>query len=423
MTQEARAKSYPPPYASFDADFCDASVSYFDIGILIPMTRKPLHPEIQADESGRYDVRRLSEYLGVKPATIRTMKKRQQLPEPCDHVNGGAVWTEESVRQYFESVPFNTKTDKNGNEMPNGLKVIDLFCGCGGLSQGFRDAGYDVLAGYDNWQPALDTYNANLPEDAHKLDLSDVDESIRVIEAANYPIDGIIGGPPCQDFSTAGKRVEGARADLTEKYAQIVSYFKPRWFLMENVARAERATAFERALNIFSEANYGITKHVINAALCGVPQNRKRLITVGFLNDNFDNEFEPFLLKHLAKKPMTMHDYFGDSLEISYFYRHPRSYARRAVFSIDEPSPTVRGVNRPIPHGYPGHPGDAAPVEQSRPLTTEERARVQTFEGWVFSGSKTNQEQQIGNAVPVQLAKFVGYAIAEYLQSKSTNMD
>lgn len=406
---------------NFVTQACQISTS----DILIVVKRKPLHPEVRADESGLFDVRRLSEYLGVKPATIRTMKKRLQLPEPCDYVNGGSVWTEESVRRYFEGSPNESSgrhTVENDSGKSNGLRVIDLFCGCGGLSRGFRDAGYDVLAGYDNWQPAIDTYNGNLPETAFKLDLSDVDEAIKVIDAANYSIDGIIGGPPCQDFSTAGKRIEGARADLTEKYAQIVSYFKPRWFLMENVARAEHAAAFKRALDIFSAAGYGVTYHVVNAALCGVPQNRKRLITVGFLEDNFENEFEPFLLKHLSNKPMTMRDYFGDSLGTSYFYRHPRSYARRAVFSIDEPSPTIRGVNRPIPTGYPGHPGDAAPVSEARPLTTEERARVQTFEHWSFSGSKTDQEQQIGNAVPVKLAKFVGCAIAEYLQEKTEDV-
>lgn len=301
--------------------------------------------------------------------------------------------------------------------MAGEIRVIDLFCGCGGLSKGFRQAGFDVLRGFDNWPIAVETYNSNLPEGAEQLDLSDVDTTIASLDSWMTRADGIIGGPPCQDFSSAGKRVEGERADLTEKYAEIVVHYMPSFFLMENVPRAQKAGAFRRAISRMEDAGYGITEQVINAMYCNVPQNRKRLITVGFLHANQDDSFRELLLEGLSEKPMTLRDYFGDSLNTNFIYRHPRSYARRAVFSVDDPSPTIRGVNRPIPNGYPGHPGDAAPVNESRPLTTEERARVQTFEGYFWPGSKTDNEQMIGNAVPVKLAEFVGNAIRRYLEA------
>ena len=77
---------------------------------------------------------------------------------------------------------------------------------------------------------------------------------------------------------------------------------------------------------------------------------------------------------------MIVREYMKDELDIDYYYRHPRNYSRRAIFSVDEPSPTVRGVNRPIPESYQKHRGDAAdPSENVRPLTTIERARIQTF--------------------------------------------
>jgi DNA (cytosine-5)-methyltransferase 1 len=115
---------------------------------------------------------------------------------------------------------------------------------------------------------------------------------------------------------------------------------------------------------------------------------------------------------------MTLRDAFKGSLGIEHYYRHPRSYARRAVFSIDEPSPTVRGVNRPVPDGYPGHQGDTAPAEDVRPLTTRERALVQTFPGeFRWDESKTNVEQMIGNAVPVNLAAYVAGHLGDYLRS------
>jgi DNA (cytosine-5)-methyltransferase 1 len=120
---------------------------------------------------------------------------------------------------------------------------------------------------------------------------------------------------------------------------------------------------------------------------------------------------------------MTLFDYFGKSLGIEYYYRHPRSYARRGIFSIYEPSPTIRGVNRPIPKGYTKHDGD--PVEISdkvRPLTTKERSRIQTFpDNFIFNGSKTVLEQVIGNAVPVKLAEFVATCIMEYISDKQHN--
>jgi DNA (cytosine-5)-methyltransferase 1 len=96
--------------------------------------------------------------------------------------------------------------------------------------------------------------------------------------------------------------------------------------------------------------------------------------------------------------------------------RHPRNYCRRAVFSIDEASPTIRGVNHPIPKGYPGHPNDPVVISKGvRPLTTSERSQIQTFpKDFMWTGSKTDVEQMIGNAVPVNLAKFVALAIIDY---------
>ena len=119
---------------------------------------------------------------------------------------------------------------------------------------------------------------------------------------------------------------------------------------------------------------------------------------------------------------MTIRDYLGYEFGTDYYYRHPRSFARRGIFSIDEPSPTVRGVNRPIPKTYKIHPGDATKdLSKVRPLTTLERARIQTFPAtFQFEGSKTDLEQIIGNAVPVELAAYVGKHILEYLNNEKS---
>ena len=114
-----------------------------------------------------------------------------------------------------------------------------------------------------------------------------------------------------------------------------------------------------------------------------------------------------------SKKVMTLRDYFGEDLGFEFYYRHPRNYNRRAVFSIDEPAPTMRGVNRPVPKGYPGHPNDACPVSPDmHVLSTEERAWIQTFpKTFKWVGNKTDVEQMIGNAVPVNLAKYVAETV------------
>ena len=262
----------------------------------------------------------------------------------------------------------------------NKFRTVDLFCGGGGLSQGLQNAGFDIVAAFDWWQPAINFYNQNITgHSAYRQDLSDVDASVERIFKWKPSV--IVGGPPCQDFSSAGKRDErGGRAELTTAYARIVCAIRPQLFVMENVDRAVKAKIYREALGIFEEAGYHLTIAILDASLCGAPQKRKRVVVVGSLR--MPKVSLTDIYKEMqSDKPMTIRDYLGDSLGIDFYYRHPRSYARRGIFSIDEPSPTVRGVNRPIPNGYPGHPGDAAPVttKNLRPLTTKERSLIQTF--------------------------------------------
>jgi DNA (cytosine-5)-methyltransferase 1 len=295
------------------------------------------------------------------------------------------------------------------------MKAVDLFCGCGGLSLGFQDAGFDVVAAYDKWQAALNVYKINFNHHSASLDLSNVETSVN--EILKYKPDIIIGGPPCQDFSSAGKRDENnGRGDLTVDYAQIISIIRPKWFVMENVARITKTDKLIKAKLIFKRAGYGLSWQILDASLCGVPQKRKRFFMIGKLNEQ-DDFMLPFMTEGMSKKPMTIRDYLGDSLGLEYYYRHPRSYVRRGIFSIDEPSPTIRGVNRPMPSGYQIHPNDPVKSKNGiRPLTTTERSYIQTFpKTFKFIGNKTDMEQMIGNAVPVRLAQFVASSINRYL--------
>lgn len=294
------------------------------------------------------------------------------------------------------------------------MRAVDLFCGCGGLSLGFLKAGIEIVSAFDNWDDALNVYRTNFNHPAIKCDLSNEDASVEQI--IPFHPDMIIGGPPCQDFSSAGKRDENnGRGDLTVSYANIIARVHPTWFVMENVSRIVKTQKLVDALAIFRAAGYGITYTILNAALCGVPQKRKRFVMIGKLGEQ-DNFILNVLEAGLADKEMSVADCFGDLLEIKNYYRHPRSYVRRGIFSVDEPSPTIRGVNRPMPKGYKLHPNDPVDsLEGVRSLTTRERSMIQTFpENFCFLGNKTNQEQMIGNAVPCNLGLFVGHAIMQF---------
>lgn len=285
------------------------------------------------------------------------------------------------------------------------MRVVDLFSGAGGMSLGFQQAGFEVVAGLDNWKPAVDTYAANFDHDVFLQDLSDVLSSVQLVSSFNPDV--IVGGPPCQDFSPAGGRVELDRADLTRSFAEIVSGVRPKFFVMENVPRAQSSVAYSRMKDTLRFSGYGLADFVLDASLYGVPQKRKRLFCIGGLG--LSDGFNDLSVDSFAnRESMTMRDYFGPSLGVDHYYRHPRSYSRRGVFSVDEPSPTVRGVNRSVPPGYISHAGDSTTLRDIRALTTLERAKIQTFpDNFVWRGSKTSVEQLIGNSVPVKLAEFV----------------
>lgn len=298
--------------------------------------------------------------------------------------------------------------------------VIDLFCGCGGLSLGFQNAGYNIVGAFDWWDFALNIYAKNFKHPVFKRDLSDLGD---LSDLKSLHPDIIIGGPPCQDYSTAGHRDESrGRAALTISFANVVEQLKPKYFLMENVAVIEKSQTLKVVNKIFKESGYGLTQLVLDASKCGVPQKRKRYVTFGELNGT-DDAIKDILLHHQSEKSMTMRDYFGDTLGFQYYFRVPTSYARRGIYSIDEPSMTIRGVDRPVPKGYKGHPADPTPLTPDiRSLTYQERSWVQTFpKEFIWEGSKTNLNQAIGNAVPVKMAEYIANCMKEYINGKKIN--
>lgn len=306
------------------------------------------------------------------------------------------------------------------------MPVVDLFCGCGGLSKGFELAGFDIAAAFDSWPSALACYNANFDHDAQNLDLSNVTESINTLTPYNPTI--IIGGPPCQEFSNAGRRQEGHLADLTYRFAQIITGLLPQYFVMENVPRVRNSNAYKNARDLYKRNNYGLTEVVLDASRCGVPQRRKRFFCIGSLNEP-DNFLTESIFRHYVGEEITVAEYFSSqniALDIEAYYRHPTTYSRRAIFGTDEVAPTIRGVNRPKPPTYRHHSKDAVSeteMDNITHLSLRQRATIQTFpQDFRFTDlhiSRGDLEQMVGNAVPVELAHFVAARLQEHIHARN----
>jgi DNA (cytosine-5)-methyltransferase 1 len=245
------------------------------------------------------------------------------------------------------------------------MRIADLFCGCGGISAGFQAADHEIVFAAENWSRARLVYDANFGHGSTNLDLADIVEAAFVVSRARPDV--IVGGPPCQDFSAAGLRTEALRADLTVGFAEIVRACRPAWFVMENVPAAAASRAWRTARVRLARAGYGLTEVNLDASLYGVPQLRRRLFLIGRLDEE-----DGFLLEDLkaegADRSLTVREYLGDEFGVQYYYRHPRHWGRRAIYSIDEPAATVRSTNRPIPPKYKPHPLDAAPIAESSRL-------------------------------------------------------
>ena len=182
--------------------------------------------------------------------------------------------------------------------MKNKPTVIDLFSGCGGLSLGFEKAGYNILMGIDNWSDALKTFSHNHKKSKaiHK-DLSNIDIKKFVKEEKIKRTDIIIGGPPCQGFSIAGKRIiDDERNTLYKSFLSFVKELKPKVFLMENVPNIMsmgKGIVKDAILKDFRAIGYNVSTKILLASDYGVPQNRKRAFFIGILGSKTFDFPEP----------------------------------------------------------------------------------------------------------------------------------
>jgi DNA (cytosine-5)-methyltransferase 1 len=346
--------------------------------------------------------------------------------------------------------------------MNNKPKVIDLFCGCGGLSQGFIDAGYNIILGIDKWQDAIETFNFNHKNSngivADLLTLSP--ETVSKKEKIDN-VDVIIGGPPCQGFSIAGKRiVDDERNQLYKSFLHYVEFFKPKAFLMENVPNIMsigKGAIKEQIIIDFEKIGYKMSNKILLASDYGVPQNRKRAFFVGLRDGSAFDFPEPTTPDNKITSKQAISDLPEHTLKDgeSYSFDSKTSYQKlmrngnKVVFNhqITEHKEKTIEIISMVPDGgnYKSLPKELHSTrkvniawtrlnsnkpsftidtghnhhfhyEFNRVPTARESARLQSFhDDFIFKKGKTSQLKQIGNAVPPLLAKEIAIKLKKHL--------
>lgn len=341
------------------------------------------------------------------------------------------------------------------------MNCIDLFCGCGGISLGFEKAGFNILLGIDAWQDAVTTFNFNhknskgLCADLSKLNPQDIEKELN-----GESVDVIIGGPPCQGFSVAGKRiVDDVRNTLYKNFVNFVSYFKPKAFMMENVPNIlsiGNGIIREQILKDFSDLGYKVTYKVLLASDYGVPQNRRRAVFVGFSNGKEFSFPTPSVTEKITSKQAisdlpeeTVPEGGKYPIECQSTYQ---KLMRKNSSGLHNHEITIHNdrtkeIISMVPDGgnYKNLPIELQNTRKvhiawtrlnsqkpsftidcghnhhfhykfNRVPTVRESARIQSFpDDFIFLGNKGSQLKQVGNAVPPLMAEAIAKEIKNEL--------
>lgn len=319
----------------------------------------------------------------------------------------------------------------------NKLTVLDLFCGCGGMSKGLTDAGLDIIAGIDIWDKAIDNYKKNYHHKAICEDLTKLPPDLfcKIHKINKEGIDIIVGGPPCQSFSMAGRRDKNdPRNSLFMEFVKYLEYFNPKAFIMENVIGilSKKTENNEKVIDIIMEQltkDYNCVICKLYASDFEVPQNRRRAIIIGVRKDLNIIPKEPKVILEVEKRiPVKTILLKKEEIDKSYYLsdlaiegiknKKIKSIARGVGFgaqylNLEKPSFT-------IPARY-WKDGYDALVKYSdteiRRLTILELKRIQSFpDNYIIEGSKKEAIMQIGNAVACRFAFHLGQYIKNMLE-------
>lgn len=399
-----------------------------------------------------YSISEVAEILGKSTKTLRRWDRDGKLSAIREPMSNYRVYKKEQLQLFPEFNELMNKNDTNKNYIKSTHKysVLELFAGAGGLALGLEKSGIKCVAlnEIDKW--ACETLRKNRPN------WNVLEGDITNFSFANYKekVDVVTGGFPCQAFSYAGKKLglNDARGTLFYEFARVVQEVKPLICVGENVRGLlshEKGKTLKGMISILDEIGYNVVSpvQILKAIHYNVPQKRERLILVGIRKD-IDIEYQyplPFDKIYNLSDALKKGELFNSDVPKSEGAKYPKykknvldlipqkgywrdlpldiqkEYMQKSFFlgggktgmarriGWDEPcltltcSPAQKQTER-------CHP------EETRPFTVREYARIQTFpDDWKFEGSVSQQYKQIGNAVPVNLAKEVGYSIVKFL--------
>lgn len=351
--------------------------------------------------------------------------------------------------------------------------VLDLFCGAGGLSLGFQNAGFNIFGGVEFDSEVMKTHEKNFPDAINICaDIRDITDE-QVLEQFGNKIDVIIGGPPCQGFSSANmwqsdeKKIEKNR--LFYEYIRFVKLLKPKVFVIENVKQIltrEKGYAKNEIMRITEDLGYTVAEpRVLIASDYGVPQKRERAIFVGVRNDlNSIFDYDQIEKKKKVTVEEAISDLYGkknesdapfklddapksdyeklmrkdsDNVISNHFTRYPKEIVQKRMSYVPQGGnwknvpEELWDTQRSNRHSSAyrrlkedevsitidtGHMNYFHPLENRVP-TVRESARIQSFpDDFIFEGNRTNQYLQVGNAVPPLMAQAVAEAIMKLLK-------
>ena len=333
------------------------------------------------------------------------------------------------------------------------MTSIELFAGAGGLALGLEQAGFEHLGLVEFNKYAADTLIANRPqwkvlcEDIAQVAERDLEQEFGIVK---YELDLLSGGAPCQSFSYAGKRLglQDVRGTMFYHYATFLHKLQPKMFLFENVRGLlthDGGRTFKTILDIFEDEGYTTVHKVLNAWNYGVPQKRERLITIGIRNDLAEQCRFAFPKEH-EYKPVVRDIQLDVNPDATQCARYSQN--KEAVFALVPPGGYWRDIDPAVAKAYmktcwdmgggrtgilrrigldePSltvltNPGmkqtDRCHPLEVRPFSVRENARLQSFpDEWIFCGKLSEQYKQVGNAVPVNLAKEIGLEIKRTLE-------
>ena len=333
------------------------------------------------------------------------------------------------------------------------FKILSLFSGVGGLDLGFERAGFDIVAANEIDKSTYKTFEYNFPDTKlFKKSIKKLNE-----DEINFKVDGIIGGPPCQSWSEAGKQlgIKDDRGKLFYDYVRLLKALKPKFFLAENVSgmlHKKHNQSVKRIINKFKSIGYDVKMQLLDANDFNVPQNRKRVFIIGFRKDLSINFYFPQI--NILKKNKILKDAIKDLKDVLPALKFNKTrgintkqnkiqnneymtgnfssiyMSRNRVRSWDEPSFTIQAGGRHAPI----HPDAPKMIKigkdkmkfnkkfknKYRRLSIRECARVQTFpdDFIFFYENLSDGYKMIGNAVPVNLANVLAVEISKHLELK-----